>query len=90
MTLLVIASNGRDWKDCGLSGEVWQHVSVSLAKRAPTWREMEFVRELFFNDDELVLQFSVPREKHINVHDNCLHLWKPTETFIPLPPQATV
>ena len=89
-TLSVVASNGRDWKLAGLAGEAWQHVSVSLPRRCPTWREMEWVREQFFNDDELVLQFSVPREKHINHHDYCLHLWKPTETAIPLPPMETV
>lgn len=90
MRLSVIASDGRDWAECGLAGEPWEHVSVSLPTRTPTWREMEFVRDLFFADDELVLQFSVPREKHVNVHRNCLHLWRPTVTAIPLPPVETV
>ena len=90
MSLLVIASDGKDWAECALEGEAWEHVSVSCQRRTPTWAEMEFVRDLFWEPGETVLQFSVPREQHINQHDHCLHLWRPTQTVIPLPPRATV
>lgn len=58
-------------------GGGWDHVSVSCDTRTPTWAEMEFVRGLFFGDDEWVMQLSVPRSEHINIHEHCLHLWRP-------------
>ena len=38
------------------SGEGWDHVSVSLGTRCPTWGEMEQVKALFFRDDETAMQ----------------------------------
>lgn len=58
-------------------GDGWDHVSVSIRFRCPTWEEMEWVRSLFFDDAETVMQLSVPRDDHINLHPNCLHLWRP-------------
>ncbi len=59
------------------AGCSWDHVSVSLKHRTPTHEEMEFVRELFFHDNECVMQLSVPRSEHVNVCKNALHLWRP-------------
>lgn len=74
-SLTVIASNG----------EGWEHVSVSLRNRCPTWEEMDFIRSLFFRDDETVMQLHVPRTHHVNVHNFCLHLWRPLNAEIPRP-----
>lgn len=76
----VIASIGLDW----------DHVSVSLSMRCPTWREMEYVRSLFFEDHECAVQYSAPRAKHINNHPYCLHLWRPQRAEIPMPPMICV
>ena len=66
--LKVIASDGRE------SG--WDHVSVSLAKRCPTWDEMSWIKHLFFYPEEVVVQFHPAASKHINHHPYCLHLWR--------------
>jgi hypothetical protein len=90
--LLVLASSGADWTRCGLPGEPWEHVSVSILGRThqtPAWPEMDFVRGLFWNDDETVIQFHPPRAEHINFHQGCLHLWKPPYE-VPLPPPQTI
>jgi len=68
----------------------WDHVSVSRRDHAPRWSEMEFVRRLFFKDDEWVMQLHVPPAHHINIHPNCLHLWRPQEAVLPTPPKAFV
>jgi len=68
------------------NGYGWDHVSVSMHTRIPMYEEMEFVRGICFKDDELVLQLSVPRSDHINLHPNCLHMWRPQHVEIPLPP----
>lgn len=88
--LRVVVGDGVEWEEAGLPLPAWEHVSVSLKTRTPTWAEMEWVRELFFADDELVLQFSVPRAQHINIHEHVLHLWRPIGVEIPLPPPVCV
>lgn len=71
-------------------GEGWDHVSVSTRTRCPTYDEMEFIRGLFFRDDETVMQLHVPRSDHVNCHPYCLHLWRPQDAEIPRPPAIFV
>ena len=59
------------------TGAGWDHVSVSLPDRCPTWAEMDKVKRLFWRDAETVMQLHVPRTEHVNCHPNCLHLWRP-------------
>lgn len=63
----------------------WEHVSVSRVNRCPNWPEMSFIKDLFFKAEETVMQLHVPSTDHINVHPNCLHLWRPTHQEIPRP-----
>jgi hypothetical protein len=58
-------------------GGGWDHISVSRASRCPTWEEMCLVRDLFFRDDEWVMQLHPPRDANINIHPYTLHLWRP-------------
>lgn len=67
-------------------GEGWDHLSVSRKNRCPNWNEMEQVKRLFFRDDEIAMQLHVSVSDHISVHPFCLHIWKPQEVSIPLPP----
>ena len=83
--LRVIASNGDGWRASSLGGKPWEHVSVSIATRCPTWEEMAFVKRLFWRDDETVIQFHPPKHCYVDVHPNCLHLWKPPYKVV-LPP----
>jgi hypothetical protein len=59
------------------AGGGWDHVSVSLPDRCPTWEEMCRVTELFFHDDETVMQLRPPKSSYVNNHEFCLHLWRP-------------
>lgn len=68
----------------------WEHVSVSLEGRAPNWAEMCFVKDLFWTEEECVVQFHPPRSEYVNHHPYCLHLWKPIGTNIPTPPSILV
>ncbi len=58
-------------------GGGWEHVSVSLKNRCPNWREMCLVKNLFWNDDEECIQFHPKESEYINLHNYCLHIWKP-------------
>ncbi len=71
-------------------GEGWEHVSVSTPVRCPTWSEMEFVKRMFFEDSETVMQLHVPPTDHISLHPFCLHLWRPIGVEIPRPPSFMV
>lgn len=55
----------------------WDHVSVSLPTRCPTWEEMCYIKSLFFEDEERVMQLHPEKSKWINNHPFCLHLWRP-------------
>lgn len=88
--LTVIASDGRDWADCGLPSEPWEHVSVSALNRCPTWEEMAWVRRLFWLPEECVVQFSPPESVYVNDHPHVLHWWRPVGVTIPLPPLPCV
>lgn len=68
----------------------WEHVSVSLPHRCPTWEEMDYVKRKFWNDDEVVMQLHVAVENHVSLHPYCLHLWRPMEQIIPLPEKIMV
>lgn len=74
--LLIIASNGRGW----------DHVSVSHRKRCPTWHEMCKIKDIFFSEEDIVLQFHPPKSDYINIHPRCLHLWRNQTSEIELPP----
>lgn len=76
----VIASSG-----CG-----WEHLSVSRHSRCPNWPEMCHVKALFFDPEEAVVQFHPPRSIYVNCHPHCLHLWRPTDREIHMPPPELV
>ena len=82
----VIASSGKDQPE----GWRWDHVSVSLSNRCPTWEEMDYIKRLFFHPEEVCFQLHVSSAEHISNHDYCLHIWRPLEAQIPLPPAEMV
>ena len=66
--------------------EGWDHVSVSLPNRTPTWEEMCFIKELFFEPEETVIQYHPPESKYINDSQYVLHLWRSQKDPLKLPP----
>jgi len=68
------------------SGEGWEHVSVSIRGRCPTWDEMEWVKRKLWEDADTVMQLHVPVSEHRSFHPYCLHLWRPLNAEIPRPP----
>ena len=85
--LVIIASDGLDVGP--LSG--WEHVSVSIkGKFPPNWQEMCWVKNMFWGEEETVLQFHPKKSEYKNVHPNCLHLWRNVGLDHPLPPSILV
>lgn len=88
--------NGYDIR-CQISdGEGWEHVSVTIgpthkpATRNPTWDEMCWVKNIFWNDDECVIEYHPAKSEYVSCHPFCLHLWKPTSIELPIPPSIFV
>lgn len=73
-------------------GGGWEHVSVSVLKRnrCPTWTEMCYAKDLFWEKDEVVIQYHPAEAEYISNHDFCLHLWRPVGADLPTPPPIFV
>lgn len=82
--LFVIAADGLDTR--------FDHVSVSVRKenRCPTWEEMCWVKGLFWEPEECVIQYHPPKSEYVNHHPFVLHMWKPLDVDIPRPPTICV
>lgn len=71
-------------------GGGWEHVSVSYSNRCPTWEEMCIVKDIFWNEDETVIQYHPAQKDYVNNHPYCLHMWKPIGIELPTPPPVFV
>lgn len=81
---------GRELKVIASDGMDWDHVSVSLPNRCPNWKEMSFIKDLFFYENECVVQYHPPKSEYVNNHPYCLHLWRPQQFELPTPPSIMV
>lgn len=84
ISVLVIASKG----------EGWEHVSVSSEYKGkpltPSWDIMCAMKDLFWTDDETVIQYHPCKSDYVNFHPNCLHMWKKINEKVELPPTYMV
>lgn len=71
-------------------GEGWDHVSVSLKGKAPNWKAMSHIKDLFFEEAETVVQFHPKKSEYVNNHPHCLHLWRKQDTEHELPPSILI
>ena len=81
--LKIIASNG----------EGWEHVSVSIfshENKTPTWGNMCLVKNMFWDEEECVVQYHPPKSEYVNHHPGCLHLWRKIGFDYPTPPAILV
>jgi hypothetical protein len=72
------------------NGQGWEHVSVSFKTRCPKWDEMCYIKDLFFNEDEVVVQYHPKKSEYVNLHNNCLHMWRCIDVEMPTPPNWMV
>jgi len=76
------------------TGLGWQHVSVSFGQasyKTPSWEVMSYVKELFWEPEETVIQLHPPKSQWVNYHEGCLHLWRCIDgREQPIPPTIMV
>ena len=63
----------------GFNEDGWEHVSMELyARRLPTWEEMCYIKDIFWEDEEEVVQIHPKKSKYVNMTE-ALHLWRPVD-----------
>lgn len=92
---LFMIIRGNECFRCMVSnGGGWDHVSVSVednrTTRIPTWDELCWIKDLFWEDEEEVIQYHPKKSEYVNNHPNVLHLWRPQKERIPTPPSLMV
>ena len=80
----------------------WEHVSVTgqkpvkrgsstrMVEFTPSWEHMDAIKKLFWEPEETVFQFHPAASLSAAAHRNTLHLWKPVDARVPLPPSHLV
>ncbi|MDE5860853.1 MAG: hypothetical protein K2H28_01515 [Ruminococcus sp.] len=68
----------------------WEQVYISRVSNRPKWDELCETKEIFWNDDECVIQYIPSESMHKDKYNNCLYLWKSVSVEIPIPPETLI
>ena len=83
-TAMTIASDGMGW----------EHVSVHIIsdgkERLPSWSEMCKIKDMFWSEEDCIIQYHPARSEYVNNHKYTLHLWRPINMIIPKPDPSLV
>lgn len=77
--LAIVASDGMGWEHVSV------HAGEGTRSLTPTWAEMCFVKDLYWDEEDVVVQYHPRRSEYVNCHEHTLHLWRPTNQPIPTP-----
>ncbi len=81
----VIPHESYDLNIIASDGQGWEHVSVSMPLRTPNWKQMCFIKEMFWEGTDCVVQYHPPESDYVNNHEHCLHLWRSLDVDMPRP-----
>ena len=71
--------------------EGWEHVSVSRKdKKTPSWEEMCVIKNIFWDEEDVVVQYHPRKSDYVNNHPGCLHLWRQVGKEFDCPPSYMV
>ena len=77
--------SGRVWIDdkkynviAARNEDGWEHVSVSSApgSKLPSWEVLLKIKDCFWDEDEDVIHWIPKKQEYVNIHPNCMHMWK--------------
>lgn len=71
-------------------GMGWEHLSVSMPSRTPTWEQMCTMKDIFFEEEEVCVEYHPKKSEYVNNHSHCLHIWKPINSKLPVPESILV
>jgi hypothetical protein len=78
-TAFVIASDQMDWEHVSV------HIQADGKLRTPTWAEMCKIKDMFWDEEETVVQYHPAKSEYVDDHKHTLHLWKPVGVEFTLP-----
>jgi hypothetical protein len=67
--LYVIASDGMGWEHVSV------HAYQGAKTRIPSWEEMCYVKAIFWDAEDVVMQLHPRESEYVNNHAAVLHLW---------------
>ena len=53
-----------------------EHVSVAGPKETPRWETMCVIKDLFWDDEDEVIQYHPKKSQYVNMHPRTLHMWR--------------
>lgn len=75
-------------------GMGWEHVSVTVflgnQRVTATWDEMCMIKDLFWDEEDCVVQYHPPKSEYVDNNPNCLHMWRPVGIDFIRPPKILV
>jgi hypothetical protein len=94
---MIKRKGGGRWFCVATDKEGWEHVSVSIRRgdlssvsKLPTWDEMCKVKSIFWDPDDVVVQYHPAEADYVNIHPYTLHLWRLADNSMPEPPSIMV
>jgi hypothetical protein len=51
---------------------------------------MCWVKDAMFGPEEAVIQYHPPASQYVKTHPFCLHMWRPQDGVLPMPPHEYV
>lgn len=90
-----IPLKGKQFLSCIASdGLDWDHVSVCFyngkERDIPLWDHMCKVKDLFWEEEDVVIQLHPKKSNYVNINPYVLHLWKPQNIELPMPLEIMV
>lgn len=94
---LFVIPQGGYYFQCIVSDRMgWEHVSSTLRfknsgiSNNPSWDEMCYIKSLFWDEEDMVIQYHPAKSDYINNHPHVLHLWRPVNVEFPKPDSIMV
>ena len=87
-TLCVIVSDGAGWEH--VSGHAEKKMRGRIESVMPFWDEMCFLKDVFWDLEDVVMQLHPRESEYVNFYKTSLHLWRPIGKEIPTPPSILV
>ena len=78
MSGIVLLSTGKKASFMFSVAENAEHVSMQIVDRLPRWGEMCELKDIFFDDEEEVIQIHPKKSEYVDLTD-ALHLWRPAD-----------
>lgn len=92
-----IINFGSDLLQCIASdGMGWEHVSITIRTKnrmvykVPDWEIMCMIKDMFWENEDTVIQYHPKKSEYVNNHPYVLHLWKPIGRELPVPDSILV